>query len=504
MQYKSTRNSGLRLNSSEVIARGISEEGGLFVPEMLPDFRTALSSLSELSYHALAETIFSAFLTDFSREEIQDCVKKAYAPEKFAGEEPVVIKPLTAHGENKYLMELWHGPTCAFKDMALQILPHFLTKSLQKAMPGKEAVILVATSGDTGKAALEGFRDVPGTRMVVFYPKDGVSPMQRLQMVTQEGENLTVCAIEGNFDDAQTGVKQIFTDSAMKQKLTEQNMFFSSANSINWGRLLPQIVYYFYAYFDLYRKGALSHLGQEINIVVPTGNFGNILAAYYASEMGLPVHRFICASNANKVLTDFISTGVYDRRREFFATNSPSMDILVSSNLERLLYALSGESDEALSGWMRQLAETGAYDVGSVVLEKLQARFFGGFCSDVETLQAIRRVKEQDSYLCDTHTAVALEVYRQYAEKTGDTATPTVVASTANPYKFVTSVLGSLEKVPEEDEFQSLARLEELSGTKAPVQITSLKNKALRFDSLCVSKPELPAFILNTLGIGGN
>ena len=311
MLYKSTRNSQLRLEASQVIAQGISDEGGLFVPESFPNLSGELSDLAKLDYPALAKVIFQKFLTDFTQEEISACGEKAYTSEKFGDACPVKLVPLTDHGENKFLLELWHGPTCAFKDMALQILPQFLTTALRKVGAGKEAVILTATSGDTGKAALEGFKDVEGTRILVFYPRDGVSPMQKRQMATQEGENVSVCAIEGNFDDAQSSVKQIFTDSEVKAELARHNFMFSSANSINWGRLLPQIVYYMYAYLELVRTEKVS-LGEPMDVVVPTGNFGNILAAYYARKMGLPIRKLVCASNANKVLTDFIRTGTYD------------------------------------------------------------------------------------------------------------------------------------------------------------------------------------------------
>lgn len=502
MQYKSTRDAGLRLEASQVIAQGISEEGGLFVPVNLPDVRNELSELAQMDYCTLAQALFSRFLTDFSEEEIRHCVQSAYAPEKFGGGEPVKLVPLTGQGEKKYLLELWHGPTCAFKDMALQVLPHFLTASLKKAAPGKEAVILVATSGDTGKAALEGFKDVPGTKILVFYPRDGVSPMQKRQMATQEGENVAVCAIEGNFDDAQTGVKRIFTDDAMKAALAEHGMMFSSANSINWGRLLPQVVYYFYSYFQLYRTGAVASLDEKINVVVPTGNFGNILAAYYASRMGLPVKKFICASNANRVLTDFIRTGVYDRQREFYATMSPSMDILVSSNLERLLYALSGEDSICLSQWMRELSETGKYDVGPEVSQKVRELFYGGYCDDDGTSRVIREVLERDGYLCDTHTAVAVDVYRQYVQETGDADTPAVIASTASPYKFSNSVLSAVEPLRSQDEFENVARLEELSHTRAPQQLRELQGKPVRFDRI-VPKEQAAEFVRHTIGIGG-
>lgn len=500
MQYKSTRNSALRLEASQVIAQGISQEGGLFVPVSLPDVSDKLREWSHLGYQELAQEIFALFLTDFSTEEIARCVKQAYAREKFAGSEPVKVVSFT---ENKsvQLLELWHGPTCAFKDMALQILPHFLRAALEKFGHGQEAVILVATSGDTGKAALEGFKDVPGTRVIVFYPQDGVSPMQKRQMATQEGSNVAVCAICGNFDDAQAAVKTIFTDPAMVNALQKHKMMFSSANSINWGRLLPQIVYYFYAYFHLCRQKSIA-LGQPVNIAVPTGNFGNILAAYYARRMGLPVKKLICASNANKVLADFIQTGIYDRRREFYATSSPSMDILVSSNLERLLYALAEEDSKVLTAWMEQLAKTGYYDVGRQVLAKVQELFFSGFCDDSDTAQTIRRTWLQEKYLCDTHTAVALHVYRQYVEKTGDSATPTLVASTASPYKFVGNVLGALETIGNEDEFQNITRMEQLTGVCAPAQLADLKDKPVRFQEI-VDKTQAARYVLDTLDIQG-
>ena len=499
MRYKSTRNPYLSLTASQVILQGISEEGGLFVPESLPHLREEFSSLSQMDYSALAKKIFSCFLTDFSQEEIDHCVDSAYTAEKFDGKEPVALVPLTENGENKYLLELWHGPTCAFKDMALQILPHFLTKSMAKTAPGKRAVILTATSGDTGKAALEGFRDVPGTEILVFYPQNGVSPMQKCQMETQEGRNVTVCAIDGNFDDAQTAVKRVFTDPTMRSALARHDMLFSSANSINWGRLLPQIVYYFFAYFQLVRTGAVS-LGDAVNVAVPTGNFGNLLAAYYASQMGLPVHKFICASNANRVLTDFIRTGTYDRRREFYTTTSPSMDILISSNLERLLFALSGEDSNTLSRWMKELSETGAYSVSTEVAQKVQSAFFGGACKDDGAARTIRDLWEQEQYLCDPHTAVGVEVYRQYVKETGDSATPTIIASTASPYKFAKSVLESLGMPIPADEFEAVAALQRLSGLEAPKQLLALRDKPVRFRET-VSQAQTESFIRAALKI---
>ena len=355
MLYNSTQNAKEVVSAAQAIAQGISKDGGLFVPQEFPKYdENTFKALLKTDYKGRAKKVFSDFLSDFTEEEISDCVEKAYTAQKFGGENPAPISYCNLDGTTLNILELWHGPTCAFKDMALQILPHLLTKSLKKKYDGKTAVILVATSGDTGKAALEGFKDVEHTKIVVFYPVDGVSPMQKHQMNTQEGENVRVCAIKGNFDDAQTGVKKIFTTPSVAEKLAENNMLFSSANSINWGRLLPQIVYYISAYCDLVNDGKIE-LGDKINVVVPTGNFGNILASYYASLMGLPINKFICASNSNNVLTDFIKTGVYDKNRNFYTTISPSMDILVSSNLERLLYKLSGDNDEVTRGWMRQV-----------------------------------------------------------------------------------------------------------------------------------------------------
>lgn len=498
MRYKSTRNSQLRLEASQVIAQGISEEGGLFVPESFPDLSGELPALAKLDYPALAKAIFSKFLTDFTEAEIEACVSRAYTPEKFGGPCPVKLVPLSAGGEEKLLLELWHGPTCAFKDMALQILPHFLTTALQKAGGGKEAVILTATSGDTGKAALEGFKDVPGTRILVFYPRDGVSPMQKRQMNTQEGENVCVFAIHGNFDDAQTGVKKIFTDPALKAELAQHNKMFSSANSINWGRLLPQIVYYFSAYLDLVNAKKIK-MGDAINVVVPTGNFGNILASYYAKRMGLPVHKFICASNSNNVLTDFIRTGTYDKKRVFYTTISPSMDILVSSNLERLLYHLCGEDTEKLTGWMNALQSGGAYTVDAVTADAVRALFYGGCCDDKETVEVIRNTFEKDGYLCDTHTAVAVGVYEQYLKETGDN-TPAVIASTASPYKFPDSVLDTFDCEKPADPFAEAELLAKLSNTKIPAPITALRTKPVRFENTCAAA-DMADFVRETVRV---
>ncbi len=481
MVYQSTRNNQVIATAAEAIATGISAEGGLFVPSEFPPMTlNEIAELAPLSYNGRAKVILSKFLTDFSKEELADCVDSAYTVEKF-GADPT---PVVTLEDGEHILELWHGPTCAFKDMALQILPHLMRVSVAKKVPGKEIVILVATSGDTGKAALEGFKDAPHTRILVFYPENGVSPMQKLQMTTQEGENVSVCAIRGNFDDAQTGVKTIFTGPAVKWKLSEHDMLFSSANSINWGRLVPQIVYYFSAYADLLKEGKVK-AGDPINVVVPTGNFGNILAAYYANKMGLPVNKFICASNSNNVLTDFFKTGEYDRRREFYATTSPSMDILISSNLERLLYDLTGCDDQAVSGMMNELKENGHYRVPDAVKERLQAQFVGGFSTDDEVAETIRDTFENRGYLLDTHTAVAVRVYENYRKETGD-KTPTVIASTANPYKFSASVLSALgADVTGADEFEKVALLQQHTGVQAPASLLSLKEKKVRFPQVC-------------------
>lgn len=494
MKFKSTRNDKLFLNASEVIVKGISDEGGLFVPETFPSVKDRLEELSSLSYNELAKEIFSLYLTDFTEEEISNCVERAYGKNKFDGNEPVSIKHLA---DSTYMAELWHGPTCAFKDVALQILPHFLTTSIAKTSDDKTAVILVATSGDTGKAALEGFKDVKGTEIIVFYPEDGVSNTQKAQMNTQEGGNVFVCAVKGNFDDTQTGVKKIFTNDDIKKSLEQNNMFFSSANSINFGRLLPQLVYYFYSYFDLYKQGVIKSCDEKINIDVPTGNFGNILAAFYSYKMGLPVNKFICASNSNNVLTDFINTGTYDKNRSFYTTASPSMDILVSSNLERLLYLFAGEDSEKLKGWMNDLNTTGKYTVDEETRRELKEKFYGGYCDDSQTQNVIKTTFDNYSYLSDTHTAVGISVYNDYKAETGDN-TPTIIASTASPYKFVDSVLASFEKVSTDDEFEKIKELEKLSGTSAPKQILELKDKKSRFDKV-IDKDTMPEFVLEQI-----
>ncbi len=498
MLYTSTRDKSVRVSSAQAIAQGISSDGGLFVPVEIPRINAEfINELVNDSYIDRAKKVLSMYLTDFTKEELDMCVEGAYREGKFNSSK---VAPCVSLTDKASVLELWRGPTCAFKDMALQLLPYLLTVAAGKAVKDKTIVILVATSGDTGKAALEGFKDVKGTKIMVFFPNDGVSPMQKLQMTTQEGENVCVCAINGNFDDAQNGVKAIFTNKEVADRLAENGMMFSSANSINWGRLVPQIVYYISAYCDLVAQGSISN-GDKINVVVPTGNFGNILAAYYAMQMGLPVNKLICASNANNVLTDFISTGVYDKNRHFFTTTSPSMDILISSNLERLLFELCGKDDETVRGWMTSLTCDGKYEITADVKAKLSAVFTGGCCDDEQTAQTIAEVFKAKNYLCDTHTAVGVKVYEDYVAKTGDT-TPTVIASTANPYKFSAAVLRALtgEAPAQADEFEQLAQLVEISKAECPEQLATLKEKSVRF-TLCCEKEEMTDKVYEMLGL---
>lgn len=497
MFYNSTRNSNVRVSSAEAITQGISSEGGLFVPESIPELSLdEIKAVGEMKYADRAAFVFSKFLTDFTDAEIHYCTDNAYNTKNFETES---IAELAHLFDGTYMLELWHGPTCAFKDMALQILPYFLTTSAKKIDLDKKIVILVATSGDTGKAALEGFKDVEGTSILVFYPEDGVSPMQKRQMKTQEGQNVGVCAIKGNFDDCQNGVKSIFTDNDVKAILDEKGMMFSSANSINWGRLVPQIVYYISAYAELIKDGEIE-LGEKINIVVPTGNFGNILAAYYAKHMGIPVNKLICASNINNVLTDFINTGVYDRNRQFYATVSPSMDILISSNLERLLYLMTGRNDAVIRDWFGKLTDEGRYEVDDDVKAKLREEFCAGYCDDEQTKAAIHAVYEKYSYTCDTHTAVAVKVYNDYKASTGDT-TKTVIASTASPYKFSAAVLEAVDsKKYDIDEYAMVEKLAELSKLPVPEAIAGLRTKPERFADV-IEKTEQKAYVLGKLGL---
>lgn len=497
MFYNSTRNSNVSVSSAEAITQGISVDGGLFVPESIPELSLdEIKAVGEMKYADRAAFVFSKYLTDFTDAEIHYCTDNAYSTENFETES---IAELAHLFDGTYMLELWHGPTCAFKDMALQILPYFLTTSAKKINLDKRIVILVATSGDTGKAALEGFKNVEGTSILVFYPEDGVSPMQKRQMKTQEGKNVGVCAIKGNFDDCQNGVKAIFTNEEVKAQLDANGLMFSSANSINWGRLVPQIVYYISSYAELIKDGEIA-LGEKINIVVPTGNFGNILAAYYAKHMGVPVNKLICASNVNNVLTDFINTGVYDRNRQFHATVSPSMDILISSNLERLLYLMTDKNDAVIRDWFGKLSSEGKYEVSDDVKDKLQEEFYAGFCDDTQTKEAIHAVYKKYSYTCDTHTAVALKVYNDYKAATGDT-TKTIIASTASPYKFSAAVLEALEgKTADIDEYDKVDKIAELSNIPVPSALADLKNKPERFNDV-IEKADQKNYVLKTLGI---
>ena len=497
MFFTSTRDNNVKVTASKAIADGISPDGGLYIPETIPQLSAEeIKALCNASYIERAKKVLGLYLTDFTEEELSYCVEGAYKEGKFNS--PFVAPVVNLH-DNVNILELFRGPTCAFKDMALQILPYLLTVSAKKNLKDKEIVILVATSGDTGKAALEGFKDVEGTRILVFYPNDGVSPMQKLQMTTQEGANVGVCAIYGNFDDCQTGVKNIFTNKEILDRFEQNNLVFSSANSINWGRLAPQIVYYVSAYCDMINNGAIKY-GDKINVVVPTGNFGNILAAYFAKEMGLPINKLICASNANKVLTDFIETGVYDRNRDFYTTVSPSMDILISSNLERLLYMLCGRDSDIINGWFTELKEKGVYKISDDVKAKIQEVFVAGCCDDTATAETINKTFNEYDYLADTHTSVAINVCDAYIEKTGD-MTPVVVASTASPFKFSKAVLSAVEGEKEyADEFSTVAALEKISSLEAPEQLSALKGKEVRFTQV-TSKENMADVVFNMLGI---
>ena len=478
MQYVSTRNKNQKCSAAQAIAQGLAADGGLLTPEVLPKLSpNGLNTMAEMSYQQRAVFVMGSYLDDFTASELSAFASKAYGTIRISIKE---VAPVRQVDERTYCLELWHGPTCAFKDMALQMLPHLLSASLVKNEEGKSACILVATSGDTGKAALEGFKDVDKTRILVFYPKDGVSDIQKLQMQTQEGDNVGVCAVEGNFDDAQTGVKRLFSDPDLQETLAGRGYFFSSANSINWGRILPQIVYYVSAYCDLLREGRVQK-GEPINICVPTGNFGNILSAYYAKQMGVPVNRLICASNQNNVLTDFIKTGVYDRNRPFYNTMSPSMDILISSNLERMLFEFTERDDEAVKGYMDALAAEGRYEVSEKVKKRLERTFAAGFCGDQETQLMIYKMWKTRSYLIDTHTAVAFYVLEQYRAETGD-QTPSLVVSTASPFKFCDNVLGALGVTNLAPGLGIIDQLAQATGVPAPAPLEALKGKPVRFN----------------------
>ncbi|MCI6086228.1 MAG: threonine synthase [Selenomonas sp.] len=489
MKYISTRGGAEHLTSAEAILQGLSENGGLFVPEELPKVAPSfIEALVPLAYEERAVRVLQAFLTDYSEDELRGCVTRAYGGGKFDTERRAPTKLLQTHN----VLELWHGPTSAFKDMALQLLPQLLSTALAKTGEQDDVLILVATSGDTGKAALEGFRDVPQTKIMVFYPEGGVSRIQHLQMTTQEGGNVNVTAVRGNFDDAQTGVKRIFGDKAFGKELAAVGVKLSSANSINWGRLVPQIVYYFSAYADLLVAGRIT-MGDAVNFCVPTGNFGDILAGFYAKCMGLPVGRLVCASNKNNVLTDFLTTGTYNRNRAFYQTITPSMDILISSNLERLLYHMSG-STAAVAGWMKALAETGTYTIPGDLLAKIQETFAAGWADEDATKAAIKEAYDTEGYIPDTHTAVAWQVAEAYQKETGDTR-PMVVVSTASPYKFNGSVLAALgHETAGKDEFALLDELAFMNSDPTPAGLASLKTKTVRHQDVC-EREEMRAFV---------
>ncbi len=483
MSFFSTRG-GAAVTASQAILTGLAPDGGLFVPAMFPPVSTKkLTELTQMDYRQRASTILRTYLEDFSIPEIDAALEAAYDEKKF--DDPA-IAPMVRLDDETWVLELFHGPTLAFKDMALQLLPHLTTLSARKNGEAREVSILVATSGDTGKAALEGFKDVEGTSCTVFYPTDGVSDVQKLQMTTTGGSNTHVIGINGNFDDAQTGVKNLFSSEEFNQAVNEKGKVLSSANSINFGRLVPQIVYYFSAYADLLNAGAIN-VGDPVNFVVPTGNFGNILAAYYARSMGLPVGKLICASNRNNVLTDFFRSGVYDTRRTFFKTTSPSMDILISSNLERLLYECADRDGELVARWMKQLRECYTYAIGEHRQEWMNNVFDAGYCDDMQCAQEIRARFEQDHYLMDTHTAVASHVLKEYREKTGD-MTVAVVVSTASPYKFAADVLSAVEgkeAVEGLDAFQCAEMLEKVSGVRVPQQVKALRSLPVRHKQQC-------------------
>ena len=491
--YKSTRDAEKTVTASQAILKGLADDGGLFVPVSIPKLPVSLGELKEMTYQEIAYTVMKEFLTDFTEEELKSCIAKAY-DSKFDTEE---IAPL-AKVEDAYYLELFHGATIAFKDMALSILPHLLTTSAKKNQVKNEIVILTATSGDTGKAALAGFADVEGTKIIVFYPKNGVSRVQELQMVTQKGDNTSVVAIHGNFDNAQSGVKAMFENKELEKELNEAGYQFSSANSINIGRLVPQVVYYVYAYAKLLQNEEIAE-DEEINVVVPTGNFGNILAAYYAKNMGIPIAKLICASNENKVLYDFFQTGTYDRNREFVLTTSPSMDILISSNLERLIYKISGEDARKDTDLMTELKTKGSYAMTGEMKANL-ADFAAGYATEEQVAKTIHDVYEDTGYVMDTHTAVAATVYKAYREDSKDDR-KTVIASTASPYKFAGSVMSAIDpKYKGQDDFKLIEELQKVSGTELPNAIKEIMNAEIRHNTEC-DVDQMEQTVKNILGV---
>ena len=491
--YSSTRNSEKKFTASQAILKGLADDGGLFVPESIPALDVSIEELSKMSYQETAYAVMKKFLTDFTEEELKNCIDRAY-DSKF---DTPQIAPLV-NADGAYYLELFHGSTIAFKDMALSILPHLLTTAAKKNNVKNDIVILTATSGDTGKAAMAGFADVEGTQIIVFYPKNGVSPIQEKQMRTQKGANTHVVGIHGNFDQAQSAVKKMFNDKDLEKVMDDAGYQFSSANSINIGRLVPQIVYYVYAYAKLYANGDIAK-DEKINVVVPTGNFGNILAAFYAKNMGLPIAKLICASNENKVLYDFFTTGEYNKNREFILTNSPSMDILISSNLERLIYRIAGNDATKNAGLMKELSETGKYTVTPEMKEKL-TDFYGNYTSEKETGEAIKKLYEDTGYVIDTHTAVAAGVYDKYKKETGDTKTKTVIASTASPFKFTRSVMEAIDpKYASMGDFELVDELSKIANVKVPQAIEDIRSAKILHDTECdVDKMEdtVKAFLI--------
>ena len=484
MNYVSTRGNGGITTAAGAIKQGLASDGGLFMPEKLPLLNSQMmEKLSEMEYPERAATVLSMFLDDYTYEELLADCREAYGESRFPGG----AAPCSAVGSRMRILELWHGPTAAFKDMALQIMPRLFVRALKKTGEKKTALILVATSGDTGKAALEGYKDVEGVKIAVYYPVHGVSRVQQLQMVTQEGNNVQVYAVKGNFDDAQTGVKKIFSDAEQINAAAERGYFFSSANSINWGRLAPQIVYYISAYCDLAASGDIKY-GEKVDICVPTGNFGNIFAAYIAKKMGLPVGKLICASNKNNILTDFLSTGTYDRNRSFYTTMSPSMDILISSNLERLLYLVAGS--KATAKYMKELSEKGKYTVDSDVYEKIKEDFVGYFCDEEKTSETVDKIYREYGYLSDTHSAVAINAALKYSEETKGEG-KIIVASTASPYKFASSVYEAITKTKAPEGPEALEALEKLTGVDIPAPLSGLDRKQIRFDRV-IEVSEMP------------
>lgn len=488
LMYSSTRNDQIKMTASQAILKGLADDGGLFVPEKIPSLDVSIEELAEMNYQETAYTVMSRYFTDFTEDELKDCIRKAY-DSKFDTEE---IAPLK-EADGAYFLELFHGPTIAFKDMALSILPHLLITSARKNNVKNDIVILTATSGDTGKAALAGFAGVEGTKIIVFYPKNGVSPIQEKQMVTQKGNNTFVVGINGNFDQAQTGVKQMFNDSALAAELDAAGFQFSSANSINIGRLIPQVAYYVYAYAKLYKKGVIAK-DEKINVVVPTGNFGNILAAFYAKNMGLPIAKLICASNENKVLVDFFESGTYDKNREFILTSSPSMDILISSNLERLIYRIAGNDANKNKELMEGLSRDGKYAVTEEMKGQL-SDFYGNYSSEAETAAVIKKIYEECGYIIDTHTAVAAGVFQKYQRETGDDKTKTVIASTASPFKFSRSVMTAIApKYDAMSDFELVDELSKIGKVQIPRAIEEIRNAPVLHDRVCEVE-EMPAVV---------